>query len=241
MKEQIRELVLSLGADICGFANIDRFDGAPSGFRPRDIFSACKSVISFGIALPKGLAQVNPRLVYGYYNTFCIHEVDRIAFLSAKSMETAHRCTAVPLPCDSPYEYWDSAKMEGRGLLSMKHIAVAAGLGVIGKSSLLLNNRYGNMLEIGAVLTDLDMPSDPVAENICTVNCRKCIDHCPAGAIANSVVNQKLCRNHTYGKTKRGFDTTDCNTCRTVCPVCYGTRNIKESTDNENRTHSHLG
>jgi epoxyqueuosine reductase QueG len=112
--------------------------------------------------------------------------------------------------------------MEGRGLLSMKHTAVAAGLGVIGKSSLLLNKRYGNMLEIGSVLTDLDMPSDPVAENICMVKCRKCIDHCPTGAIANSVVNQKLCRNHTYGKTKRGFDTTDCNTCRTVCPVCYG-------------------
>ncbi len=31
MKEQIRELILSFGADVCGFANIDRFDNAPSG------------------------------------------------------------------------------------------------------------------------------------------------------------------------------------------------------------------
>jgi hypothetical protein len=27
MKEQIRKLILSLGADVCGFARIDRFDG----------------------------------------------------------------------------------------------------------------------------------------------------------------------------------------------------------------------
>ncbi|KAA6328570.1 hypothetical protein EZS27_022547 [termite gut metagenome] len=42
------------------------------------------------------------------------------------------------------------------------------------------------------------------------------------GAIENGRVNQKLCRNNTYGKTKRGFDTVDCNCCRTACPMNYG-------------------
>jgi epoxyqueuosine reductase QueG len=137
-------------------------------------------------------------------------------------MEEDYQCTAVPVPCDSPYEYWDAENMEGRGLISMRHTAVAAGLGAIGKSSLLLNPRYGNMLTLGALLTDLDLPSDPVSENICKDNCRKCMDNCPVGAIENVHVNQKLCRNNTYGKTKRGFDTVDCNRCRTVCPMNYG-------------------
>jgi epoxyqueuosine reductase QueG len=224
MKEQIRELIMSLGADVCGFAHIGRFNNAPHGFHPADIFPACKTVISFGISLPKGLAKVSPRLIYGYYNNFCCQEVDRIAFKAAKMLEKDYHCITVPLPCDSPYEYWDGEKMEGRGLLSMKHTAVAAGLGEIGKNALLLNNQYGNMLTIGAILADLELTSDPLAENICMEKCRKCIIVCPAGAIESGIVNQKLCRPYTYGKTKRGFDTVDCNLCRTVCPMFYGIR-----------------
>jgi epoxyqueuosine reductase QueG len=221
-KEQIRELMLSLGADVCGFANIDRLESASLGFKPTDIFADCQSVISFGMALPKGLFQINPRLVYGYYNSFCCLEIDMIAFKAAKQIETVFNCVAVPIPCDSPYEYWDSEKLEGRGLLSMKHTAVAAGLGTIGKSTLLLNKHYGNRLTIGVVLTNLDLLSDPISQSICMDNCHECEDNCPVGAIENGVVNQKLCRNHTYGKTKRGFDTTDCNTCRAICPMRYG-------------------
>ncbi|MDF2520381.1 MAG: iron-sulfur cluster-binding protein, partial [Clostridia bacterium] len=68
MKNQIKELVLNLGADVCGIANIDRFSEAPAGFNPRDIFPYCKSVIVFGIALPKGLTMVESKLIYGYFN-----------------------------------------------------------------------------------------------------------------------------------------------------------------------------
>jgi epoxyqueuosine reductase QueG len=225
MKEQIRNLILSLGADVCGFAHIDRFDNAPQGFKPTDIFSDCQSVISFGIALPKGLAQINPRLVYGYFNYFTFPEVDRIAFAASKKIEEEYLCITAPLPCDNPYEFWDSEKMEGRGLLSMKHAAVAAGLGAIGKNTLLLNKHYGNMLSLGVILTNLNLSSDPVSQSICMDKCNKCIDNCPVGAIQDGVVVQKLCRNNTYGKTKRGFDTVDCNKCRTICPMYCGDKN----------------
>jgi epoxyqueuosine reductase len=39
MKEKIRKLALSAGADVCGFANIDRMTDAPEGFAPTDIVS----------------------------------------------------------------------------------------------------------------------------------------------------------------------------------------------------------
>lgn len=44
----VKELMLSLGADLCGIASMDRFDGAPEGFHPLDVMPSCKSVISFG-------------------------------------------------------------------------------------------------------------------------------------------------------------------------------------------------
>lgn len=223
MKEQIRKIVLSYGADLCGFASTDRFDDAPFGYKPTDIYSECKSVISFAVALPQGLAKVNPRLIYGHFNNISCPETDTVAFKSAKKIEDSFRCTAVPIPCDSPYEYWDSDKMEGRGLLSMKHLAVQAGLGSIGKNTLFMNRHFGNMVTLGAILTDLELQSDTLLESICIDQCRKCIESCPVSAIDNGSVNQKACREHTYGKSKRGFDTVDCNRCRTVCPMNYAT------------------
>ena len=206
---------------LCG---IDRFADAPKGFSPADIYSGCRTAIVFGVALPGGLAGISPRLVYHYFNeTVCNGEIDRISLRLAKEMERRFGVSAIPMPCDSPYEYWDAEHNEGRGLVSMKHAAVQAGLGTLGKNTLLLNREYGNMLNLGLVLTDAALPSDPPAESICIHGCTKCVDSCPVGAIRNGSVAQTLCRTHAYGqKTARGYDTTACNRCRTVCPRAFG-------------------
>jgi epoxyqueuosine reductase QueG len=222
MKKQIKELILSLGADVCGVANIDRFSDAPVGFHPKDIFPDCKSVFVFGIALPKGLTKVEPRLIYGYFNNSTCPEVDGVAFKAAKEIEKLYGGYAIPIPSDAPYEYWDPNKMEGRGLVSMKHAAVLAGLGALGKSTLLLNEKYGNLLTLGAILTDLGLESDPLAKNICINGCKLCIQSCPVKALNGDHADQAKCRPNTYGTNARGFDVVNCNKCRTVCPMRFG-------------------
>lgn len=225
MEEEIKEMILSKGADVCGIANIDRFDTAPEGFSPKDIYADCKSVIVFGIALPKGLTQVEARLIYGHYNYFLCPEVDRVAIYGAKNLEEEYQAIAVPMPSDSPYEYWEKETMTGRGLISMKHAAVCAGIGEIGKSTLLINPKYGNMLVLGAILTNLDLKSDELCTGVCIRGCHKCMDACPAHAIENGSVIQQRCRTNTYSETARGFSTVDCNQCRVVCPMRFGKKN----------------
>ncbi|HZX46636.1 MAG TPA: hypothetical protein VFF83_05145 [Clostridia bacterium] len=68
MKENIRKIFMDLGADVCGFAGIDRFGEAPKGFHPTDVYPQCKSVIVFAKALPKGITKVSPRIVYQHFN-----------------------------------------------------------------------------------------------------------------------------------------------------------------------------
>jgi len=219
VKEAIRRAVLDAGADVCGFAAAGEFDGAPEGFHPSDAFGACRAVVVFGVALPEGLFQVPPRLIYGHYNEASCALADGIAFRAARAVERLTGCRAVPLPSDGPYECWNPDRMEGRGLISMKHAAALAGLGALGKSTLLINGRYGNRLTLGAILTDCPLPSDPPAAPRCLENCRRCVESCPVGAIGEGGVNQKLCRAHAYGRNARGFHTVDCNRCRAVCPV----------------------
>lgn len=221
-KDVIREQILDLGADVCGFGGVERFDEAPVNFRPIDLYPDCKTVIAVGIALPKGLLRVEPRLLYGHFNAGVVRKVDEIVFSAAKMIEKECEGICVPIPSDDPYEYWDAETMTGKGLLSMKHVAVACGIGQIGKSSLLLNPEYGNRLILGALLTNVNFESDPYCKNICIPECTKCLDSCPALAIQDKSVTQKNCRLNTYGNTARGFGTVDCNKCRSVCPMRDG-------------------
>lgn len=222
MEREIKELAYKLGADVCGIGSINRFENAPEGFSPLDLFDKCKSVIILGVALPKGSYEVLPRLLYNHFNSKAFTVLDDIEFKLAKELEEKYNCFAVPVPPNTPYEYWDAETLTGKGLISMKHAAVLCGLGSMGKSSLLLNPEYGNRLNLSAVLIDLELKSDDLQPDMCIPGCSKCIDSCPVQAIADKRVNQKLCRMNTYSKTSRGFDTIDCNKCRTVCPVRFG-------------------
>lgn len=222
MKEKIREIFYNLGADLCGFANVDKFVDTPKGFHPKDIYDDCKTVIVFAKALPKGIAKVNPRIIYEHFNSLGPIILDKIAYLAALEIEKKFLGLAVPIPADGPYDYWDEEKSEGRGIISMKHAAVRAGLGTLGKNTLLINKKYGNMISIGAVLTELELESDPPSEEMCIKGCRLCLDNCQAKALDGKTANQSLCRHYAYETNSRGFPVVNCNKCRLVCPRAFG-------------------
>ncbi len=223
----IRREATKLGADVCGFSSIERFSDAPQGFHPTDIWSPCRSVVCFGVALPTALLECRPDFIYAHYNGLSAQRVDDIAFRLARRMEEVIACKALPLPCDTPYEAWDPQCQEGRGLLSVKHAAVAAGLGTLGKNTMLINPRYGNRLTLGVILCDIDLPSDSLLPELCIPDCQKCLQACPAQALDGRSADQSRCRPQAYGKSKRGFTTVCCNQCRAVCPLRNG---VKPST-----------
>lgn len=220
-KTAIKGIAAKLGADLCGIAAIDRFDGAPEGFHPAAIYPQCRSVVVVAKRLPRGTGLVSPRIVYNKANDMNTFEVDRIAYLAALDIENLGG-TAVPLPSDSPYDYWESDSLTGKGILSMRHAAVLAGMGSLGKNSMLINRTFGNMVTIGAILTDLELASDPLAEDLCIPACRRCLAACPQQALDGTGARQNLCRPHTYDTNARGFGVINCNACRTVCPLAFG-------------------
>ncbi len=219
-----KELAKQLGADLCGVAPVDRFDQAPQGFHPRDIFPEAKSVLVIAKRFPEGPFHSRSPIPYSVANDVILAEVTRLTCELCDRLERQGPLRAVPVPSE-PYEYWDAPNREGRGLLSLKHAGWLAGLGVMGRNTLLAHREFGNRICLGAALLDVELPGDAMADyRLCAEDCRLCIDTCPVHAIGGSTVNQKLCRGNSQGRTTKEDPIYVCNKCRAICPNGRGTQ-----------------
>jgi epoxyqueuosine reductase len=103
---------------------------------------------------------------------------------------------------------------------------VRAGLGFIGKNTLLISPEYGSQMALGVVLTDVEVRSQKpeircltsdfrFPASICG-SCRKCLDACPTGAlVAPYILDARKCISYKFfiSKEKGG-----CDICQDVCP-----------------------
>jgi epoxyqueuosine reductase QueG len=226
---EVKKKALGLGAKVCGIAPVQRFKEAPKGFHPADIFPETKSVVALAKLLPEGTLQANSPVPYSSAYDVLLDDVIRITFELCLQLERNDGLIAVPIPSE-PYEYWDDEQKVGKGILSLKHAGYLAGLGSIGRNSLLANAEYGNRLLLGAALLNVTLEGDPITDyQFCDDNCNLCMKSCPVSAIHDSTVNQKLCRSNSGYLTKKGYFLYVCNECRKVCPNGPGTRLSEES------------
>jgi len=117
----------------------------------------------------------------------------------------------------------DSAPVFEREWASM------AGLGWVGKNSMLINRNLGSYFFIGELVVDVEVePSDRVEKNRCG-SCTRCIDACPNGAIVEpGVIDSRKCISYITIEKKGLLSNEDidmlygwcfgCDICQEVCP-----------------------
>ena len=138
-----------------------RFADAPKGFGPYDIYPDYRSVVVFASPFPLSTLQAKTNTPYTLVRNKMVDKVDWISSNASSELET-ESVVSLPIPSAEPYDYGHAGRTHGRGIMSLKHAAVLAGLGVLGKNTLLMNETFGNMLWLGAVPVSIDSEPQPL-------------------------------------------------------------------------------
>lgn len=179
-KNRLRTFALENGADMLGFANIQRFDDAPAEFHPRNIYLRVRTVVVVGIRVLRGLMEsldhnlVIPYNAHGYGG------------INEQFMRDLRQKVASWLEDNGfsgvPVIQWTGTPHQ-EPIMCHRTAAVAAGLGEFGWSKVFLTKRFGPLQRLGVVLTDADLPSDQMRTGQICDKCMLCVRACPGQAI----------------------------------------------------------
>ena len=226
--EFIKEKAKELGAAVCGIGDVELLRGEDPQRNPFSILPNAKTIIGFGIKVPKGLyrAMEDKRQYYNYTNlgvkyideTFV--EIFLLKMGALIENEGYDACLQRSIPgfriqgdksmnpeVNRIYELEFASpvapdKPVPDVIIDYNKAAVVCGLGSIGMHGKVINPKYGTFLRYVFIITDMPLETDPAfAESLCD-GCGKCLEACPGKAISAESVDTWQCSVYYRGAHK---------------------------------------
>ena len=231
LSEEIRFLANSQGIDLVGI-------GPAEGYKPSDVLSDAKSIVVLAIKTPdhivesgspkerKEQAAFAEQEMYrvGYHIAKLLFEKGFIAYpVSANSFSIATLSQHFRTPeWLSAFEKHPSMIDHLRGQIPLVYAGYKAGLGIIGRSGLLITPQFGPRVHIGALVTNAPLEtSRPLEIDFCE-NCDMCEKACVGKSISEKGRDPIKCWRAEWekGEPIPGFPFKLCPAlCLKNCPV----------------------
>ena len=230
--KEIKKAAKAFGADICGIASMDRFEGAPKQQDPRYIFPDARACVVLAFRIPRGYLRgieegtyftAYAAMGYGGLNLIYTPIVLRqlTCFIEDQGYESA------PIPNMYPgatisFATQDVIPNRSRPvrsglamtdvMMDMRVAAYAAGLGEFGWSKMFLTPEFGPAQRFVALLTDAPLEPDPIFSGKICDRCKLCVKACSGNAISATETESITVAGH-----KQEWGKLDC----TACSVAY--------------------
>ncbi len=142
-------------------------------------------------------------------------------------------------------ERWKSESVEGDGLeykvcvdtsaVLERTWALLAGLGWIGKNTLLIHPQLGSYVFIGVVFLNREFGARPAPLKDYCGPCERCLSACPVGALKDHDLDSRKCISYLTLEKRGAFEkpvdlhgyVAGCDLCQEVCP--YNTKAVRRT------------
>lgn len=219
VQEMLVEYLRCLGVSLVGFADLNDIDTT--------LFNNMKYGISIAIAInPKIINKIAGEPTEEYYEEFIRLNtmLDTITKLAVKHI------ISMGYNAIGQTSTYETRNDNLTTALSHKTIATKAGLGWIGKNSLLTTTKYGSAIRLSSIITDMDLETaTPITESKCG-ECSKCVSICPGSVLTGNnwntnskredIINPFKCRDVASSNSKKllGIEMPLCGKCMIICP-----------------------
>ena len=236
----IQQAASAVGFDLCGVARCQNFDsdraffeqwleagyGSSLDYLSRNIdkradasllVAGAKTVIVCGVAYKNALSMGYPE---GYQQKVASYALTTDYHITIKQM-LQQLCSHLKQehPTLSGRIFTDSAPV------FEKRYAVEAGLGWIGRQSLLVTPKFGTFVLLGVAIVDAECDHyDSPIEGVGCAECRRCVEACPNGAIIERHIDTRRCiscatiERDNNGETPLHGWIFGCDECQRCCP-----------------------
>ncbi len=214
------EMKQKLGVELLGAASVDT-GTAILKEKATALLPGAKSVLVFAKEMyrevvsllrpSKDVGEAEPGELLGPHSEFLNGRLSRAVYELADHLrKEGYR--SLPLPAAG-------CPMDQRSLaaiFSYKHAAVAAGVGTIGRHSILITPEFGPRVRLACLLTEAKFDPSPGKQKNYCVNCDACINACPARALQKPAAGQDYAINPYACRNYRQTGLT-CGVCLKAC------------------------
>lgn len=218
----IQEFISTLDVDAVGVAALSDLKGSKLEETALRLLPETNSIVVFAMEIyPEILDHIKPGRTAGQSSLndlldrnddFLAGRLTKAAYDVAK-VSHRNKLKALPLPAvGCPL---DTRFLEA--VFSYKHAGQAAGLGYIGRSSLLITSNFGPRVRLSCCLTQaLLKPGKAVRSGACD-SCNICVDNCPARALQRPTVEPYVINKFACASFRNASG--GCSDCMRICPA----------------------
>lgn len=225
LKMKIQHFAYNAGADLIGFASVERWNEVdeeiPPEFRPGSLWSPARTVIVLGVNMPLPIVETTPSILHKETYDTANRVLDALAFNLVRFLNREGFASSF-FTRDG---YGSLSILKNKPTAAFSHITAAkyAGLGTVGMSNCLLTPEFGPRVRFVSVFTAAVLTSDPMITDELCIQCGACTECCPVKAISAHTNQIKgdfdldACIDHHIELSQaRAYP---CGICTKVCPI----------------------
>jgi len=225
LKDKVKQFCMDAGADIIGFAPVERWDEdneVPHDFRPQAIFKQARTVIVIGVGMPLPIVDTTPSILHKETYDTANRVLDDMAFNLVRYLNRLGNA-AYFFTRDG---YGSLRLLKQRPQAAFSHIMAGkyAGLGNVGLNNCLLTPEFGPRVRLVSVFTSAILEPDPIIEKDLCIKCEACAKCCPVDSII--IRNKQQVKSefipipcidrHSELSRDKAYP---CGICTKVCPI----------------------